>query len=83
MTTSCDNMEHVMLDHPKLGRLRGTKKNGVNQYLGVKFASLKDRFSRGELLCEPRPVAGHIDATKYGYEHNRGMATCIFPNIWP
>ncbi|KAL3464916.1 Alpha/Beta hydrolase protein [Aspergillus heterothallicus] len=62
-------MSYHLKDHPTIGRIRGISKvPGVVQYLGVQYATLADRFSRGVLLdsytCEdPSRV---LDATKLG-----------------
>ncbi|RFU24125.1 hypothetical protein B7463_g12213, partial [Scytalidium lignicola] len=55
----------VMLQHPILGEIKGNVKDGVVQYLGIKFATLAHR------LADPVPVVdndgrGIIDATKFG-----------------
>lgn len=64
-------LEHT-LDHPGLGRIRGIEKPAlVTQFLGVQYAILGDRFSRGKLL-ETLPVnqvrcsGDDYDATKSG-----------------
>lgn len=52
------------LDHPNLGLITGLNLDGVVQFRGVKYASLRDRFAIAELLTD----YGHagIDATKFG-----------------
>lgn len=58
-----------ILQHPTIGPIRGVvKKVGVTQFLGVQYATLKDRFSRAELLKSypsdhPRVQYGIFDAT--------------------
>lgn len=51
--------------HPNLGEITGVARDGVVQYLGIKYATLENR------LAAPRPLLdnggrGPIDATKYG-----------------
>ncbi|KAK8236101.1 Alpha/Beta hydrolase protein [Phyllosticta capitalensis] len=50
--------------HPALGQVRGKARDdtGVVQFLGIKYANLKDRFAPAELIEE----AHGVDATKYG-----------------
>ena len=63
----------TVLQHPALGPIRGINKvSGVTQYLGVQYASLADRFSRGELLNSYSPGFSRVhdgvfDATSIGY----------------
>lgn len=60
------------IEHPLLGAIRGVKKSKeVVQYLGIRYASLKDRFSRGVLLDLLTSFSGNnsssvFDATKSG-----------------
>jgi len=56
--------EYETLSHPRIGLIRGIKKfPNVNQYLGVQYATLEDRFARGQI----RQKYGEIlDATKFG-----------------
>ena len=59
------NMTDI-LSHPSLGKIQGKLHNGVLQFLGIKYATLNDRFA------EPVLARGHgkqeevLDATKYG-----------------
>ncbi|KAK4199004.1 putative carboxylesterase [Triangularia verruculosa] len=61
--------QSAILQHPTVGPIRGVKKvDGVTQFLGVQYATLKDRFSRAELLKSypsdhPRLRYGVFDAT--------------------
>jgi hypothetical protein len=52
------------LQHSELGGLKGNIIDGIVQFLGLKYATLKDRLASAELLSnygrEP------TDATKYG-----------------
>lgn len=60
-------ISYDVFNHPKLGTIRGiTKTNRISQYLGVRYALLKDRFSRGEIQ---KSYSGPVlDATNYGYK---------------
>ncbi|KAJ9632940.1 hypothetical protein H2204_007508 [Knufia peltigerae] len=63
--------EHV-LAHATIGPIQGISKTAaVTQYLGIQYASLKDRFARGELLLSPpndhpQRAGKVLDATKPG-----------------
>ena len=65
---------HEVTQHATIGAIKGLRKlPGVVQYLGVQYATLKNRFSRGELLrsyppAHPNKQAGVLDATKLGYD---------------
>jgi len=61
---------HETLHHPTIGRIRGMRRSPeVDQYLGIQYATLKDRFSRGELpQYDPSDTDGALNATKFGYE---------------
>lgn len=70
--------------HATIGPIKGLRKTpGVIQYLGVQYATLKDRFSRGELL-QSYPAShlnkqgGVLNATRIGYEMPILQCT-IFP----
>ena len=71
--SSANDRSYEMLDHPKVGCIRGLKVTRVVQYLGVQYATLKNRFARGELIDSgpnkgPTSAKGDfIDATSYGY----------------
>jgi carboxylesterase type B len=58
-------MMSTTLEHDSLGELKGNTKDGVAEFLGLKYATLKDRFASAELLDRYGP--GPTDATKYGY----------------
>lgn len=47
-----------------LGEIRGKVEDGVVQYLGVKYATLKDRLSEAELINSREGDV--LDATKDG-----------------
>lgn len=51
--------------HADLGGVRGNDNDGVVQFLGIKYASLKDRFSAASLVSDYG--SGSIDATAFGY----------------
>ncbi|KAI8940531.1 hypothetical protein NX059_004209 [Plenodomus lindquistii] len=52
------------LKHPSLGELRGNKVDGVVQFLGLKYATLRNRLANAELVEE---YGSQItDATRYG-----------------
>jgi hypothetical protein len=49
-----------------LGDIRGRNDNGVVQYLGIQYATLKDRLADAELISGRPADAGVLDATKDG-----------------
>lgn len=51
--------------HKDLGEVRGDNHDGVVHFLGVKYASLENRFAAPSLVTDYS--SGKIDATKYGY----------------
>lgn len=64
-------MSYQTKQHPTIGPIRGLNKvPTVVQYLGVQYATLKDRFSRGVLLetynRDYLNEDGVLDATKLG-----------------
>ncbi|KAK5061076.1 hypothetical protein LTR84_007617 [Exophiala bonariae] len=65
-------MADPTIEHPLLGSILGVKKSEeVVQFLGIQYATLKDRFSRGVLLrsltrMPGNNVASVFDATKSG-----------------
>ncbi|EUC44269.1 hypothetical protein COCMIDRAFT_98770 [Bipolaris oryzae ATCC 44560] len=52
------------LKHPVLGEIEGNQRDGVAQFLGLRYASIKDRFAPPELADNYGP--GNTDATKFG-----------------
>lgn len=52
--------------HPSLGTILGNKKEGVVQFLGIKYASIKDRFAPSEIF--DHSGSNVIDGTRPGYE---------------
>jgi hypothetical protein len=55
----------TVFEHADLGGIRGKVVDGTVQFLGLKYASLKDRLALPQLVT--RYGAGTIDASKYGY----------------
>jgi hypothetical protein len=51
--------------HPSLGEIHGRQGDGVTQFLGVKYASIKDKFAPSEVY-EHNKTNGVIDGTKLG-----------------
>ena len=53
------------LQHPQIGNIQGRYNKGVIQYLGIQYASLKNRFADPEVVN----YSGHewLHATKHGY----------------
>lgn len=65
--TGQDLASHI-LEHPSIGCIQGISKlQEVTQYLGIQYATLKDRFSRGELKQYSSATGSILDATTYGY----------------
>jgi carboxylesterase type B len=55
----------AQIAHQKLGEIRGLRGDRVVQFLGIKYASLKDRFAASQLV-EYDGAQSVIDATKLG-----------------
>ena len=55
----------AQIKHQKLGQIQGRLGDGVVQFLGIKYATLKDRFAGSELV-EYDGAQSVIDATKLG-----------------
>ena len=53
------------LNHPDLGQIDGVSVDGTVQFLGLKYASIEDRFAPPKLVT--KLGSSPIDATKYGY----------------
>ncbi len=53
------------LDHPSLGKIQGKGGDGVVQFLGIKYASIKDRFATSEVFGY-NAKSETIDGTKPG-----------------
>jgi hypothetical protein len=56
----------TILQRRLLGEVRGNTHDGVSQFLGIQYATLKDRFADAELI-EQRE-GSILDASKDGYE---------------
>ncbi|BCS25481.1 uncharacterized protein APUU_50192S [Aspergillus puulaauensis] len=58
---------YEIIQHPTIGPIRGTKRqSGVVQFLGIQYATLKDRFARG-VLREYNPKGdAMLHAIKHG-----------------
>lgn len=57
----------TVLEHPSVGRIQGIQSDKhphVEQYLGIQYAKLANRFARGTLL---ETYSGPIQATQTGY----------------
>ena len=55
----------VTLQHPAIGSIKGTQYSPrVEEYRGIKYATLTDRFARGQLV-ENYPST--LDATSHGF----------------
>jgi carboxylesterase type B len=57
-------MAAIIAEHPKLGTVHGKHVDGVAQFLGIKYASLKDRLAPPDLVDE-YPLRT-VDATNLG-----------------
>jgi hypothetical protein len=73
MSHSPEILSYEVTHHQTIGPIRGVKRtSGVIQYLGVQYATLKDRFARGKLLEAYSDYAnkqdGILDATTLGYD---------------
>lgn len=53
------------LQHTRLGELKGNEVDGVAQFLGLKYANIKDRLAPAVLNNDHGTAP--IDATKYGF----------------
>lgn len=53
--------------HTSLGEVKGNVVDGTAQFLGLQYASLKDRFAPPQLVTDYGSKS--IDATKYGQVH--------------
>jgi hypothetical protein len=54
----------ALLDHPEIGEIQGKAGDGVTQFLGIQYATLRDRLAKAELV-ESYGRRG-IDASKLG-----------------
>lgn len=55
----------VKLKHPSIGEIHGVQGDEIVQFLGVKYATIADRFAASK-VTEYEPSASIIDATKLG-----------------
>jgi hypothetical protein len=53
------------LEHEHLGELKGKSVDGAVQFLGLKYASIRDRLAAPQLVDSYG--SGTTDATKFGY----------------
>ena len=57
------------ISHPTIGPIQGIRRcPNVNQFLGIQYATLRDRFARGSLPEYLSSSSGTVDATQVGYE---------------
>lgn len=54
------------LQHPIIGHIRVKDGDGVVQCLGIKYASLENRFAEAQMM--DYPSEGDLTATRHGYE---------------
>jgi carboxylesterase type B len=55
----------ITCKHTDLGEIQGNSHDGVAQFLGLKYASLENRFAAPSLVTHYS--SGQTDATKFGY----------------
>ena len=68
------------ISHPTIGPIQGIRRcPNVNQFLGIQYATLKNRFARGSLPEYPLSSSGTVDATKFGYGFFLAGIPC-YPN---
>ena len=53
------------LKHSQLGELQGNSEDGTAQFLGLQYATLKNRLATAEMV--DTYGSGTTDATKFGY----------------
>jgi carboxylesterase type B len=61
------------LTHEHLGELKGKAVEGAVQFLGLKYASIKDRLAAPQLV--ESYGSGTTDATKFGYVGDVNLTT--------
>jgi carboxylesterase type B len=54
----------TIIHHPTIGTVKGIGKEGIDQFLGLKYASLKDRLAEPEMVIDSGDTK--IDATRIG-----------------
>jgi hypothetical protein len=68
MSQTNQGLARHILEHSSVGCIQGISKiQEVTQYLGIQYATLKDRFSRGKLKQYSSAAGSILDATTYGY----------------
>ena len=58
-----------------IGEFRGKKGDGVEQYLGIKYASLKDQLAAPEIFSSYGEEV--VDATEFGCVDKLSPARCV------
>lgn len=58
-------MSSATITTRNLGQIRGKSENGVTRYLGIKYATLQDRFADAQLVEERQDDI--LDAIADGY----------------
>lgn len=68
MSVNANDLPRETISHPTIGRVRGISRYpGVVQFLGVQYATLTDRFARGELCQQYPSTTGYVlDAEHFG-----------------
>jgi len=51
------------ISHPEIGKVQGKPGDGVTQFLGIQYGSVKDRLAAPELV---ERYSGVVDGTKLG-----------------
>ena len=57
-------MSATTISHPNIGEVTGIGQDGITQFRGVKYATLRDGFAPAELV---QYNGNGLDATKYGW----------------
>lgn len=63
-------MSTVKIQHPSIGDIEGLDGDGVYQFLGVQYATVKDRLAESQVKTA---YEGPVDATRHGYEKSCPM----------
>src|SRR5690349_12301788 len=71
-----------ILKHESLGEIHGIQGDDVIQFLGIKYASLANRFSKSELYEHHNVDNGIIDATKLGYIYSQFFSPLSTPSTY-
>lgn len=64
----------VTIEHPSIGSIKGLDGDGVVQFLGVQYATLKDRLAEAQVKTA---YESPVDATVHGY-----CALCAREMCW-